>query len=126
MIFDPIADILTRIRNGQMSRKNVVMAPYSKMKHSIVKVLLEKKFLQDVKIVEEGSFKELQITLKPNSSMTLRRVSKPGQRMYVKGSEIKPVRNGYGVSIISTSQGVMSGKDAYKQGLGGEYVCLVY
>ncbi|MEA3304579.1 MAG: 30S ribosomal protein S8 [Patescibacteria group bacterium] len=126
MIFDPIADILTRIRNGQMSRKNVVMAPYSKMKHSVVKVLLEKNFIQDLKVVESGKFKELEITLKPNSAMTLRRVSKPGQRMYVKASEIKPVRNGHGISIISTSQGVISGKDAYKQGLGGEYVCLVY
>ncbi len=123
---DPIADLLTRVRNGQMARQEVVAVPFSQMKKNILDVLQKKGFIQDYKEGVDGKFKTLNITLDNTKKLTLKRISKPGQRIYVGKGEIGKVLNGYGISLISTSKGVMSGDEARKQGVGGEILCEVY
>lgn len=125
---DPIADYLTRIRNSSSARKSNTVVPYSKIKEGITKVLVDKKFLEGYKIQDSGKFKELNITLKSwdKEPLHLKRVSKPGQRLYMKSSDIKRVKSGLGVMIISTSKGIMSGEQAKRENLGGEPLCEAY
>ncbi len=123
---DPIADLLTRIRNAHMRGRTTVVMPYSKMKEEIVKILKANKFIVDFAEKKETSFKELIVTLKEDKvDFALKRVSTPGQRIYIKASEIKKVKNGLGIGIISTSQGVMTTKEAREKGLGGELMCEI-
>jgi small subunit ribosomal protein S8 len=124
---DPIADLLTRIRNAAKARKDVVTLPYAKQKMDILKVLKEKKFITDYKKEKVGDFDEISITLSPErADMTLKRVSKPGQRIYVKSASLRKVNGGLGVSIVSTPKGVMTGDQAKKGNLGGEVLCEIY
>ncbi len=126
-VTDPIADLLTRIRNAARARKTLVHVPYSKMKHSICDVLKEKGYVLEVKASGEGVAKELLIEIPENrQDLHLKSVSKPGQRIYVKSQEIPRVLNGLGLAIVSTSKGIMSGDEARKQKLGGEYLCEIY
>ncbi len=123
---DPIADLLTRIRNAHMRGRTTVVMPYSKMKGEIVKILKANKFIVDFAEKKETAFKELIVTLKEDKvDFALKRVSTPGQRIYIKASEIKKVKNGLGIGIISTSQGVMTTKEAREKGLGGELMCEI-
>lgn len=123
---DPIADLLTRIRNAHMRGRTTVVMPYSKMKEEIVKILKANKFIVDFAEKKETAFKELIVTLKEDKvDFALKRVSTPGQRIYIKASEIKKVKNGLGIGIISTSQGVMTTKEAREKGLGGELMCEI-
>lgn len=124
---DPIADLLTRIRNAARARKSMVHIPYSKMKHAICEVLKERGYIIEAKAVSEGAAKELIIELhEGKEAIHLRKVSKPGQRIYIKKSEIPHVLEGLGLAILSTPKGVMSGEKARKANLGGEYICEVY
>lgn len=124
---DPIADMLTRIRNGIKAGKASINMPHSNMKESILNVMKSSNYISDVKVVTEGKFKNLEVQLaEGQESLLLKRVSKPGQRIYVKSAEIPSVLNGLGTSIISTSQGIMTGYQAKKQKLGGEIICEVY
>lgn len=126
---DPIADYLTRIRNASQAGHESTVVPYSKLKEALSKVLVERKFIQQYKVQSSGKFKELLVTLKPIDGEYhphFKRVSKPGQRIYIKGKDIKRVRSGLGMVVVSTSKGVMSGEEAYKQKLGGEILCEVY
>lgn len=123
---DPIADLLTRIRNSAHSRKTVLHAPYSKIKEAILDVLKEKGFIEKTEITGEGKEKEIIVTLKQGRNLHLKRISKPGKRMYVKHSNIHKPRSGLGINIISTSQGIMSDKDAKEKNLGGELLCEIY
>lgn len=124
---DPIADLLTRIRNAHMRGRTTVVIPYSKIKEEILKILKQYKFIVDFTDKKELSYKELVITLNEDlGELALNRVSKPGQRIYVKSDEIKKVKNGLGIGIISTSQGIMTSAEAKKKGLGGEMICEVY
>ena len=123
---DPIADLLTRIRNGQMARKEVVEVPFSKLKKDILDTLVKQAFIKGYKEEKVGDFKQINIELDNTKELSLKRISKPGQRIYVAKNEIGKVLNGYGISIISTSKGVMSGDDARKQGVGGEILCEIY
>ncbi|NTW14870.1 MAG: 30S ribosomal protein S8 [Candidatus Moranbacteria bacterium] len=136
-MLDPIADMLTRIRNAQRAGHLSVSMPASKLKLAIAETLLSRGFIGGVaKHADETGKKEtLEITLRYVEKTLLRRdpaitgirrVSKEGCRVYAKKGEIRKVKNGYGVAVISTSQGVMSGEDAYKKGLGGEYLCEVW
>lgn len=123
---DPIADLLTRIRNAHMRGRTTVVMPYSKMKEEIAKILKTNKFIVDFTENTETKFKELVVTLREDKvDFALKRVSKPGQRIYVKAGEIKKVKNGLGIGIISTSQGVMTTKEARQKGLGGELMCEI-
>ena len=127
MTTDPIADMLTRIRNGINSGKTEIIVPYSKLKASIAEIMQQNGYLGKVSVVEQGSFKQLSIQLDPSSQPeSLVRVSKPGRRIYAKANEIPSVRTGRGIVIVSTPAGIMTGKDARNKGVGGELICKVY
>lgn len=124
---DPIADLLTRIRNAAMAKKDVVMIPCSKEKLGILKILLKRQFIKEFVVVKGESFDEIKITLNPElSDLNLKRISKPGQRIYVKMGELKKVHGGLGVAIISTPKGIMSSEEAKKMKLGGELLCEIF
>jgi len=134
-MLDPIADMLTRIRNAQMVKHKEVSVPFSKLKLSIAKILEQRNFIESVKKEMGESFPILKIVLKyevvsnteKNPAIReIKRVSRQGQRIYVKKTDIKRVKNGYGISIISTSQGMMTGDKARKLGLGGEVICELW
>lgn len=127
---DPIADMLTRIRNAMQVNKNTVRVPASKLKETIATLLKEAGYLESVEVDTTGSFKELIITINrpdTNPSITkLERVSKPGRRLYVKADKIPRVMNGRGIMIISTSKGIMTDAEARREKVGGELMCKVY
>lgn len=123
---DPIADLLTRIRNASRKQHTNVMAPYSAIKEEMLKVMKKSDFIAGFKVEKGEKFKQLNIELKNNPNITLKRVSSPGQRVYVANKDIKKVVNGMGVSIISTPKGVISGYEAKKLGVGGEILCEIY
>lgn len=123
---DPIADFLTRIRNAQMAKKDTVVLPYSKVKHQIADVMKKNGYLAEVKKETGGKFPELMVKLTPEKEVTLKRVSKCGQRIYTGAQDIRKVLNGLGISIISTSQGIMTGYEARTKNIGGEILCEVY
>jgi len=121
---DPIADLLTRIRNASMARHESTTVPASKMKKQILDVLKEKDLIRGFSETNEaGPQKTVTIKLVPGKRVSLKRVSKPGQRIYKRADEIFPVLRGYGFSVISTSQGIMTGAEARKKGIGGEIIC---
>ncbi len=128
---DPIADMLTRIRNGLQAGKVTVDVPRSTLKVDVCRVLKEQGYIEDFQVVETPVPGIIRVSLKYLSDRTpvvqgLKRVSKPSLRVYVRHSEIKQVRSGLGVSIISTSKGVMTGKHARTEKLGGEVLCEVW
>jgi len=124
---DPISDLLTRIRNAARARKNFVHVPFSQMKESIAQVLKQAGYVTSVQTTGEGVAKELLIELsEAHRDITLKSVSKPGQRIYVKSQEIPRVLSGLGLAIISTPKGIMSGTAARKAKVGGEFICEIY
>ncbi|MFH1533438.1 MAG: 30S ribosomal protein S8 [Nitrospirota bacterium] len=125
---DPIADLLTRIRNASRIHHATTHVPHSKVKESILKVLKEMGFISDYKIeTDKKNFKSILITLNEDrSDITLKRVSSPGQRIYIKNGDLKTIKSGLGVTIISTSKGIMTNLEAKKQNLGGELLCEIY
>ena len=127
---DPITDLLNQIRNAQAVGKTEVLVPTSKIKKEIANLLSKEGFLGEVKNGTKGKIKALKIALKYENDLPvisgLRRVSKPGQRIYEKFDEIKRVRGGYGISVVSTSKGLMTNKEARKQKLGGEIICQIW
>lgn len=126
-VTDPIADMLTRIRNAGMARKDSLNIPYSKMKEAIAVILKENKFIADFEVDDSETFKRLNVTLMERGTITsLIRTSKPGRRVYVGVKEIPLVLGGRGIVIVSTSAGIMSGREARRQGLGGELICKVW
>ena len=128
-MIDPIADMLTRIRNASRALLPTVAIPHSKMKESIAGILKKEGYVADVSVDGKG-IKKLKIQLKYQGKKSviegLRRVSSPGLRRYVGATEIPRVRGGLGTAIVSTSQGVMSGTQARKNNLGGELLCYVW
>lgn len=126
---DPIADMLTRIRNAQMVNKTHVKMPSSKVKASIATVLKDEGYIEDFAVNDVEGKKELDIELKYYAGKpvieTIQRISKPGLRIYKGSQEIPKVMNGLGVTILSTSQGVMTDRKAQAAGIGGELLCLV-
>ncbi len=126
---DPISDMLTRIRNAGRALMPVVEVPHSKLKESLAHILKKEGYVADV-AVDGSPFKKIKLRLKYQGKKSviegLRRVSKPGLRHYVGATEVPRVRGGLGVSIISTSQGLMSGTEARKKNLGGELMCYVW
>jgi small subunit ribosomal protein S8 len=129
---DPIADYLTRIRNAVMAKHKVLEIPASNMKKDMTKILFEKGYILNYKFEEEGPQGSIKIALKyhPETKMnaikSLQRISKPGLRKYVDSKHIPRVLNGLGVAIISTSQGMMTDKEARSLKVGGEVLCYVY
>jgi small subunit ribosomal protein S8 len=127
---DPIADMLTRIRNASAVKKAEVVLPFSKLKFNVAKLLEQEKYVGKVEKVKTGKFEELKIVLKYSPQgpaiRHLKRISTPGQRIYVSGKELPRVLNGYGLAIISTSKGVVTNKQAIKQNIGGEFMCEIW
>ncbi len=128
---DPLGDMLTRIRNGQMARHPVVLCPHSNIRCSVLDVFKDEGFIRGYKVVDAGNNKrEIQIELKYDQGQPviqeLKRVSTPGRRTYSKIKDLKSVRNGLGISIISTPQGVMADHKARAANVGGEVLCQVF
>jgi small subunit ribosomal protein S8 len=131
MMTDPIADMLTRIRNAVRVERPYVEMPVSKVKRGLAEVLKREGYIWDWAEVEMAPVKHLRLDLKygPNGERVIRhirRVSKPGRRIYSRSTELRPVLNGLGISILSTSSGVMSDREARKQKLGGEVLCELW
>ncbi len=130
-VTDPIADFLTRIRNAHMAKQDVVRIPHSKMKAEIARILLQEGYVQEVSEQGTGVDKRLVIGLKygPDGRRGitgLRRMSRPGRRVYRKQTNIPRVLDGLGVAILSTSQGILTDHQARRRGVGGEVLCFVY
>jgi small subunit ribosomal protein S8 len=129
-ISDPIADFLTRLRNAGTARKAEVVAPYSKIKAEIARILKHEGYIANYEVDTTGKFPEIKVATKlvnRASAITgLKRVSKPGLRKYVGATEIPRVLGGMGISILSTPRGVISGREAKKQNIGGELLAIVW
>lgn len=127
---DPIADMLTRIRNGYQARIKVVKLPYSKINQGIAKIMVKKGYLEKTEVGRENKFKTLVLNLKYiNKKPTIngiKRVSKPGLRVYCQSKKLKRPDLGIGINIISTANGLMTGKEAKKKNLGGEVICEIW
>ena len=130
VVTDTIADMLTRIRNANQMRYEEVTVPASNIKEEIAKILKREGFINDYKIVDENAQGTIVITLKYNKKegviTGLKRISKPGLRVYAKSEEIPKVLNGLGIAIISTSKGIMTDKEARKQNIGGEVLAYIW
>ena len=130
-VTDPIADLLTRIRNANQMRYNEVVVPSSKVKMEIIKILKNEGYIANYKVEKGEVLDNTIITLKYGKNKErvisgLKRISKPGLRVYAKAEEIPTVLNGLGISIISTSKGIMTGKEARKENLGGEVLAYIW
>ena len=129
---DPIADMLTRIRNANTAKHDTVDVPASKMKEAIANILLEEGYVKAVDIVEEGKFKTIRITLKYGKDKNekvitgIKRISKPGLRVYAGKDELPKVLGGLGVAIISTNKGVLTDKQAREAQVGGEVLAFIW
>ena len=129
---DPIADMLTRIRNANTAKHDTVDVPASKMKISIADILLKEGYIKSFELVDNGNFKDIRITLKYGKDKNekiitgLKRISKPGLRVYANKEELPKVLNGLGIAIISTNQGVVTDKEARKLNVGGEVLAFVW
>jgi small subunit ribosomal protein S8 len=127
---DPIADMLTRIRNAIAVNKRQIVLPHSNIKEKVAEVLVKDGFLSKVESNGEGGFKSLVVTINEEGSnptiTEIKRLSKPGRRQYAAAKEIPTVKYGRGVVVISTSKGIMTGSEAKQAGLGGELICQVY
>ncbi len=128
---DPLADLLTRVRNAQMAGHQTVDVPYSKLKAAVAAILKSEGYITDCEEAGEGVDRHLHITLKYDDNRGgiisgLARVSRPGRRIYVKSGRIPKVMSGFGVGIISTSAGVISDREANARGVGGEFLCKVW
>ena len=131
VVTDTIADMLTRIRNANSMGYEEVSVPSSKLKVELARILKEEGFIKDYKVVSEGVEKNILLTLKYGNKKErvitgLKRISKPGLRVYVKSDEVPKVLNGLGIAIMSTSKGIMTDKEARKQNLGGEVLAYVW
>ena len=129
---DPIADMLTRIRNANTAKHDTVDIPSSKIKLSIAQILLEEGYVKKVDLVDNGSFKDIRITLKYGADKNdriitgLKRISKPGLRVYAGKNEVPKVLDGLGIAILSTNQGVITDKKAREMQVGGEVLAFVW
>jgi len=130
-VIDPIADMLTRIRNGLMLRKTFVLVPSSRIKKAIAQILLDEGFIQGYEVTDERPQPNIRVWLKYDEKRRpilthLKRVSKPGRRVYSGKRELPWVLSGMGVAIISTPRGLMTDREARRQGVGGEILCYVW
>lgn len=127
---DPIADMLTRIRNAFMAQKKETQVPYSKLKQNLAEKLVELGYLSATKTTGEGKDKVITITLKYKDKLSvisaIKRISKPGRRVYHSTNELKPILSGHGSAILTTNRGILSDKQARELGVGGEVICHIW
>lgn len=129
-VTDPIADMLTRIRNANVQRHDTVDMPYSKVKKAISDILVEEGFVKSQEVLQDGTKKNIRLTLKYENKTRvlqgLKRISKPGLRIYANAEELPRVLNGLGIAVISTSKGIMADKKARKENIGGEVLAYIW
>ena len=129
---DPIADMLTRIRNANMRKHDTVDVPASKMKLAIANILVDEGYIEKYELVDNGNFKDIRISLKYTAGKAervisgLKRISKPGLRVYAGKENMPKVLGGLGTAIVSTNEGVITDKEARKRGVGGEVLCYIW
>ena len=131
VVTDPIADMLTRIRNANAMKYKEISMPVSKVKTEIARILKDEGFIEDYKVCKDGNFGKLVLTLKYTNKKErvitgLKRISKPGLRVYAKNNEVPKVLNGFGIAVVSTSRGIMTDKEARNQNLGGEIMAYIW
>lgn len=130
MMTDPIADMLTRIRNGNMKKHESVEVPASNMKKSLAQILLDEGYIKGFNVVEDNKQGMITIDLKYMDDQRvisgLKRISKPGRRVYVRANEVPRVLDGLGIAVLSTSHGVLTDKQAREEGVGGEVLCYIW
>ena len=124
-VTDPIGDLLTRIRNAQAARSHSCSAPLSRMKKELCELLKREGFLDKVEVTGEAPKQSIKVTFVPGKTLELKRMSKPGRRLYSAAADLKPVLRGYGIAVLTTSEGLMTDKQARKKKIGGEVLCTI-
>ncbi|MBP9751041.1 MAG: 30S ribosomal protein S8 [Candidatus Peribacteraceae bacterium] len=125
-VTDPIGDFITRMRNAQAARRPSCTAPHSKMKLALAELMKREGWLQDVKVIGEEPKLTIEVTFIPGKRrLVLERKSKPGRRLYTSASELRPILRGFGQAILTTSQGLVTDKEAREKKIGGEYLCTI-
>lgn len=122
---DPIGDLLTRIRNAQAAKRKNTSAPWSRLKQELCELLQREGMIQAVEVKGEKPKLNLTVTFIPGKTLILSRVSKPGRRLYSGAAELKPVLRGYGIAILTTSEGLLTDREARKRNVGGEVLCTI-
>lgn len=126
IVNDPIGDLITRMRNAQHARRSTCRAPWSKIKLDLLELLKREGWIADVTVVGGAPKQDVEVTfLADKPALELKRVSKPGRRAYTSSSDLKPVLQGFGVAVLTTSKGLLTDKEARKQKVGGEVLCTV-
>ena len=126
IVNDPIGDLLTRMRNAQHARRATCRAPWSKIKQQLLELLKREDFIADVVVVGDAPKQDLEVTFHPaKPTLELKRVSKPGRRAYSPSADLKPVLQGFGIAILTTSKGLLTDKEARRHKVGGEVLCTV-
>ena len=127
---DPIADMIIRIKNACMAERKDLVVPHSRVKEAIVKILKDNQYIEDYQLIDQKPQKDIKILLKYVGKLSVitdvKRVSKPGRRIYVKAGEIPQTLNGYGLTILSSNQGIIDDKKARKAKVGGEIICQIW
>ena len=127
VVNDPIGDFLTRIRNAQKAGRDSCMAPWSRIKEDLMKLLKKEGWIESYEVLGDKPMQEIEVVFaKDRPALTLKRVSKPGRRAYASSGDLKPVLRGFGISVLTTSKGLMTDKEAKKQKIGGEVLCTIY
>ena len=126
VVNDPIGDLVTRMRNAQHARRPTCRAPWSKIKLALLELLKAEGWIEDVTVVGEAPKQDLEVTFNAHKPpLELKRISKPGRRAYRPSAELKPVLQGYGIAILTTSQGLITDKEARRRKIGGEVLCTI-
>ncbi len=125
IVNDPIGDLLTRLRNAQSARKSFCRIPWSRIKQELCELLKREGLVESVEVVGDAPFQEIEVTFVLGKTLTLKRESTPGRRMYKKASELKPVLRGFGLAVITTSEGLLTDTEARKRKIGGEVLCTI-
>ena len=123
---DPIGDFLTRMRNAQSAHRDTCVAPFSKLKLALAELLKKEGYLQDVQVIGEEPKTQLEVTFVADKMVDFERMSKPGRRVYAGNEDLRPVMRGYGMAILTTSQGLMTDTEAREKKVGGEILCTVW
>lgn len=126
LLSDPIGDLVTRMRNAQHARRSDCRAPWSKIKEQLLELLKKEGYIQDVRIEGDAPKQELVLTFVPGKELTLKRMSTPARRIYMGTSELHPVMQGLGLAVLTTSQGLLTDKEAKAKHIGGEVLCTIY
>jgi small subunit ribosomal protein S8 len=124
-VTDPIGDLLTRMRNAQGARRATCIAPWSRIKQELCELLKKEGWIEEVRVIGEAPKQHVEVSFVPGKTMELKRMSKPGRRLYAGAAELKPILRGYGIAILTTSQGLLTDKQARERKVGGEVLCTI-